>query len=90
MEKLPGIDWTEIAVADRSVDFAAFFHWGGEACINAVLSSYDGPIDEGVLNRARFLAACRGVADVAFGLETGRKKYIKTGVGALGFCLGWE
>jgi hypothetical protein len=62
------IDWTEIAVTDRCVDFAGFFHWGGERCINSVLSNYDGPLGEGVLNRARFLAASRGVADVSFGL----------------------
>ena len=83
------IDWTEIAVTDRCVDFAGFFHWGGEPYVKAVLSNYDGPVDEGVLHRARFLAACRGVGDVAFGLETGRQEYIKGGVRALGFCLGW-
>src|SRR5215471_5728952 len=83
------IDWTEIAVTDRCVDFAAFFHWGGEPCINAVLPNYDGSVDDGVLYRARFLAACRGVADVAFGLETGRQEYIQAGIRALGICLGW-
>jgi len=83
------IDWTEIAVTDRCVDFAGFFHWGGEPCINAVLSNYDGSVDDGVLYRARFLAACRGVADVAFGLQTGRREYIQAGIRALGICLGW-
>jgi aminoglycoside phosphotransferase (APT) family kinase protein len=82
------IDWTEIAVTDRCVDFAGAFHWGGEPCMDAVLSHYDGAVDEGVLHRARFLAACRGVADVAFGLETGRREYIQAGIRALGFCLG--
>ena len=47
------------------------------------------PVNEGVLQRARFLAACRGVADVAFGLETGRQEYIQAGIPALGFFLGW-
>ena len=82
------IDWSEIAISDRSADLAAFFHWGGQSCVDAVLSAYDGPIDEGVLVRAHFLAACRGVADVAFGLETGRQEYIVAGTRALALCLG--
>jgi aminoglycoside 2''-phosphotransferase len=81
------IDWSEMAVCDRSVDFAAFFHWNGRSSIDAVLSAYDGPIDAGVLVRAQFLAACRGVADVAFGLDTGRQEYIDAGTRALSLCL---
>ena len=77
------IDWSEIGISDRSADLAGFFHWGGQSCIDAVLSAYDGPIDEGVLVRAHFLAACRGVGDVAFGLETGRREYIEAGTGRL-------
>jgi hypothetical protein len=49
---------------------------------------YVGTIDERVLDRARFLAACRGVADVAFGLKTGRREYIDAGRRALDLCLG--
>ena len=82
------IDWSEIAVSDRSVDLAGCFHWGGPSCIDAVLSAYEGPIDTGVLVRAHFLAACRGVADVAFGLETGRQEYVEAGTRALALCLG--
>ena len=36
----------------------------------------------------RFLAACRGVGDVAFGLKTGRGEYIEAGRRALDLCLG--
>jgi aminoglycoside phosphotransferase (APT) family kinase protein len=81
------IDWSEMAVGDRSIDLAAFFHWGGRSCVDAVLSAYDGPVDDGVLVRAHFLAACRGVADVAFGLDTGRQEYIEAGTRALSLCL---
>src|SRR5262245_63043413 len=70
------IDWSEIAISDALVDFAGLFHWGGEAFVDALLSSYDGPADETILPRVRFLAACRGVADVAFGIETNRREYI--------------
>jgi hypothetical protein len=84
------IDWSEIAIDDRAVDLAAFFHWGGEPCIRAVLSSYNGPVDEGVMARARFFAVCRGVGDIAFGLEMGRPEYIAFGKRALELCLGSE
>src|SRR5262249_7291935 len=88
-QKLTGIiDWSEIAVSDCSVDLAGCFHWGGEPCINAVLSAYEGLVDEKVLTRARFLAACRGVGDIAFGLKTARPEYIEAGVRALSLCLG--
>jgi aminoglycoside phosphotransferase (APT) family kinase protein len=87
-QELTGIiDWSEIAISDVSADLAAFFHWGGEPCVDAVSSAYAGKIDEGVLGRGRFLAACRGVGDVAFGLQTGRQEYIQSGTRALHFCL---
>lgn len=82
------IDWSDIAVGDRAVDFAGVFHWGGEAFINAMLSTYDGPIDDLVVPRARFLAACRGVADVTFGLESDRREYILAGIRALKLSVG--
>lgn len=82
------IDWSDIAVGDRSIDFAGVFHWGGEAFIDAVLSTYDGPIDDVVVPHARFLAACRGVGDVTFGLETGRREYIAAGIRALELSAG--
>jgi hypothetical protein len=70
-QELSGIiDWSDIAVSDVSADFAAFFHWGGQPCVDAVRSAYVGRIDEEGLDRARFLAACRGVGDVAFGLKS--------------------
>ena len=88
-QELTGIiDWSEIAISDPSLDLAGIFHWGGQACIDALRSEYVGTIDEPVLGRARFLAACRGVADVAFGLKTGRGEYVEAGRRALGLCLG--
>lgn len=82
------IDWSDIAVGDCAVDFAGLFHWGGQAFLNAVLSTYDGPIDDLVVGRARFLAACRGVADVTFGLERDRPEYIVAGIRALELSVG--
>ena len=82
------IDWSDIAIGDGLVDFAGIFHWGGAAFVNAVLADYDGPVGEAELTRACYLAACRGVADVAFGLEMNRPEYIDAGIRALSLCVG--
>jgi aminoglycoside phosphotransferase (APT) family kinase protein len=77
------IDWSDMAVGDPSLDLAGIFHWGGDALIEAVLSYYDRPIDADSLTRARYLAACRGVGDVRFGLDLGRDDYVAAGIRAL-------
>jgi aminoglycoside phosphotransferase (APT) family kinase protein len=82
------IDWSDIAISDPAADFAGMFHWGGDPFVSEVLSAYDGEIADDVLPRAKFMAACRGVADVVFGLETGRREYIVAGVRALRLCAG--
>jgi aminoglycoside phosphotransferase (APT) family kinase protein len=81
------IDWSEIGVGDVAVDLAGLFHWGGRPFVDAVLSTYDGPVDEDTLARAAYLGACRGVGDVTFGLETGRSEYVQSGVRALSLCI---
>lgn len=81
------IDWSDAAIADPSVDLAAFLHWGGQPCLDAVLTAYDGAVDEASLRRARYLAACRGVSDVAFGLAQDRPEYVTGGIRALAQCV---
>ena len=81
------IDWSEIALSDAAIDLAAFYHWGGRPCFEAALSVYDSPIDEGTAVRARFVAACRGVGDVVFGLEMRQPEYIEAGRRALSASL---
>jgi aminoglycoside phosphotransferase (APT) family kinase protein len=80
------IDWSDITISDRLVDMAGLFHWGGAPFVDAVLSHYAGAIDEAALSCARYVAVCRGVADVAFGLETTRQEYIEAGIRALSLC----
>jgi aminoglycoside phosphotransferase (APT) family kinase protein len=79
------IDWSDVAIGDPAVDLAGVFHWGGARFLDAVLSSYRGPVDDATLARARYLAACRGIADVRFGIETHRAEYVAAGVRALDF-----
>jgi aminoglycoside phosphotransferase (APT) family kinase protein len=76
------IDWSEIAIGDPAVDLAAALHWGDARIAAAILQSY-GPVSDDVLDRARVIAACRGAADIVFGLETRRHEYVEAGVRAL-------
>lgn len=82
------IDWSDVAIGDPAADLAGMFHWGGEELASAVLSHYEGNGDDALCARARFMAACRGVADVAFGLGTCRREYVAAGLRALQLCAG--
>ncbi|MGH9789560.1 MAG: phosphotransferase family protein [Candidatus Acidiferrales bacterium] len=76
------IDWGDVALGDPAADFAGLVHWGGEPLAQAALAAY-GPVDEGLLARARWLAACRGIADIVFGRAFRRPGYVATGLRAL-------
>jgi aminoglycoside phosphotransferase (APT) family kinase protein len=80
------IDWSDAAISDPVVDFAGLCHWGGVPFARAVLEAYDGGLDASALPVARYLAACRGAMDVAFGLEHGRREYVTAGLTALRRC----
>ncbi|HET9371161.1 MAG TPA: phosphotransferase [Vicinamibacterales bacterium] len=77
------IDWSEIAVANPAVDLAGLYHWGGARFVDAVLAHYGGPIDDASLATARYLGACRGAADVAFGARMSLREYVDAGLRSL-------
>ncbi|HYN82925.1 MAG TPA: phosphotransferase [Gemmatimonadaceae bacterium] len=81
------IDWSEISISDPAIDFAGMFHWGGLDFTNVVLSHYRVPVDDGLRERARLLAAAKCIGDIVFGLETHRQEYIDSAVRALGHCV---
>ena len=83
------IDWSDAAITGAAVDFAGWFHWGGEPLVRSVLPAYEavhGPIGEDALRVARYLGACRGVMDVAFGIEMHKPEYVAAGLRALRLC----
>jgi aminoglycoside phosphotransferase (APT) family kinase protein len=82
------IDWSDIAIGDPAVDFAATFHWGGAELYTRVLAHYDAGVDDALAVRARFMAACRGVGDVTFGVDTDRPEYVVAGIRALELSIG--
>jgi aminoglycoside phosphotransferase (APT) family kinase protein len=77
------IDWSDMAIGDPIADFAGLFHWGGEPFARAVVDLYTGDVDPHGLHCARYMAACRGVMDVAFGLDHHRPEYVAAGLRAL-------
>lgn len=80
------IDWSDVAIGDPAFDLAGLFHWGGEAFARAVATAYQPPLDDSRLVLARYLGACRGAMDVAFGLEHSRHEYVTAGLSALALC----
>jgi aminoglycoside phosphotransferase (APT) family kinase protein len=81
------IDWSEIAIADRSVDLSGLFHWGGEPLVRAALAAYAFAVDELTLRRARYIAVCRAITDIQFAAEMGREEYLRAGLRALTLCI---
>lgn len=83
------IDWSDVAITSAEVDFAGFHHWGGEPLAAAVLRAYEdagGRALGGELAVARYMSACRGAMDVAFGIEMRRQEYVAAGLRALRLC----
>jgi hypothetical protein len=75
-----------MAISEPETDFAGLFHWGGAPLATAVLAAYEGDLDAHAMLRARYLGACRGTMDVAFGVKTGRPEYVASGLRALRHC----
>ncbi|WP_163779384.1 phosphotransferase family protein [Myxococcus vastator] len=76
------IDWSDACVGDPARDLAGLLHWGGAPMLASALETY-GAVSPAVLTRARWFAACRAVADIAFGQTLGRPEYLAAGQRAL-------
>ena len=50
------IDWADVAVSDPALDLAGFAIWLGPTFVHEVLEFYTGPTDEGLEERAVYLA----------------------------------
>ena len=84
------IDWSDAAITRPEVDFAGLFHWGGETFVRAVLPAYEavhGSLGDEALRVARYLGACRGAMDVAFGIEMQKPQYVTAGLRGLRLCV---
>ena len=77
------IDWSDAVVGDPALNLAGLIHWGGQPMLSAALETYTGAADQDTLGRARWFAACRAVADIAFGETQQRRAYVRAGLRAL-------
>jgi aminoglycoside phosphotransferase (APT) family kinase protein len=82
------IDWSDAAIGDPALDLGGVMHWGGERLLSLVRETY-GAIDDVVLERARWFAACRAFADIVFGEERQRPEYVMAGQRALSWLGPW-
>lgn len=73
------IDWGDAVIGDPALDFAALYSWLGARGVRSVLASYSRPIDDQVLARARYLAACRALRDIAQGRDAARPDWAEVG-----------
>lgn len=78
------IDWSDAVAGDPARDLAGLVHWGGERMLASALERY-GDVEDTTLRRARWLAACRAFADLAFGESRRRPEYVRAGLRALGW-----
>ncbi|MFP2924749.1 phosphotransferase [Pyxidicoccus sp. 3LG] len=76
------IDWSDAMLGDPALDLAGLLHWGGARMLSSSLETY-GPVDDTLVERARWFAACRAVADLVFGERQQRREYVVAGQRAL-------
>jgi len=77
------IDWSDAVIGEPALDFGALYSWLGAKRVQHVLASYSRPVDEQVLLRARYLAACRALRDIAQGRDAARPDWAEIGFAGL-------
>jgi len=81
------IDWGDTFIGDPAVDFACLYTWYGKSWVENVLSQYTGKLDEEIIHRSRYLAACMAIHCITIGQELGFVHWINDGYAALGFVF---
>jgi aminoglycoside phosphotransferase (APT) family kinase protein len=76
------IDWSDAAIVDPAFDFGLLHRDLGPAALDAALDAYGGAPDA-LRERAVFYARCSVFEDLAYGLETGRERYVAKSLAAL-------
>lgn len=77
------IDWSDAALTDPARDLGRLYRDFGPAFAARVLDGLDARGDDRLLERAAFLARCALLEDLAFGLETGDRRYAEAALGHL-------
>lgn len=77
-------DWSDMILGNVAQDLGGLLHWGGPGLLREAQRSY-GPVSDVTLERARFYATCRALADLVYGQERERPEYVRAGQAALGW-----
>jgi aminoglycoside phosphotransferase (APT) family kinase protein len=79
------IDWSDAAIVDPAIDFGLLYRDLGPAAAGAAMGSYRTEANDLVTLEARavFYARCSLFEDLAYGIETGRGRYVDKSLAAL-------
>jgi aminoglycoside phosphotransferase (APT) family kinase protein len=83
------IDWSDAAIVDPAVDVGLLLRDLGPAALQAAMGRYraEGDDPAALEERAVFYARCRLLEDLAYGLETGRDRYLDKSLAALAWLF---
>lgn len=79
------IDWGDAAIVDPAYDFGLLYRDLGPAAVDAAFGSYRTDVKDVATLRARavFYARCSVFEDLAYGLESGRDRYVDKSLAAM-------
>jgi aminoglycoside phosphotransferase (APT) family kinase protein len=79
------IDWSDAAIVDPAYDFGLLYRDLGPAALDTALAAYRTDThDVGALrDRAVFFGRCGVIEDLAYGVQTGRHRYVDKSLAAL-------
>lgn len=79
------IDWSDAAIVDPAYDFGLLYRDLGPAALQAATESYrtDARDLTPLRDRATFYARCSVLEDLAYGIETGRDRYLDKSLDAM-------
>jgi aminoglycoside phosphotransferase (APT) family kinase protein len=82
------IDWSDAAIADPMRDLALILRDLGPGALDVALGAYRGEITPDGRQRLFFHARCKLVEDLAYGLETGSRRYVDAALAHLEWTFG--
>jgi aminoglycoside phosphotransferase (APT) family kinase protein len=79
------IDWSDAAIVDPAYDFGLLYRDLGPAALQAAIERYRTDVNDlaRLRDRARFYARCSVLEDLAYGVETGRARYLDKSLDAM-------
>jgi aminoglycoside phosphotransferase (APT) family kinase protein len=81
------IDWSDAALTDPAYDFGLLLRDLGRRALERALRAYGTARPESLRRRAVFHARCALLEDLAYGLETGRGRYVDKSTAGMGWLF---